>query len=152
MKSNQFALLIVGVLTLWLAARALTLNSGFNGESEDSAAVQLTSENFHATLASTSQPVMVDFWASWCGPCRKLAPTVEQLARDMEGRAIIAKLNVDQARDIAATYGVQSIPTLIIFKDSREVNRLVGLTTQDRLELALQAAGANQAPPAPQTP
>jgi thioredoxin 1 len=86
----------------------------------------VTSENFDHEVLRSTEPVFVDFWASWCGPCRAVAPTIEKLASEYKGRVKFGKLNVDENPDLAMKYNVQSIPTLIIFKDGKEVSRLVG--------------------------
>lgn len=91
----------------------------------------LGSDNFKKEIASGV--TVVDFYADWCGPCKMLAPAVSKLADEFEGKAKIAKLNVDQASDIAAEYNVMSIPTVIAFKDGKPVDKSVGLTSKDEL-------------------
>ena len=92
------------------------------------AAVQISSPaQFERDVLKADQPVLVDFYADWCGPCRKLAPTIEKLAKQYEGRAIVRKVNVDRLTSLADRYGVQSIPTVILFKDGKEVQRLTGV-------------------------
>ncbi len=103
--------------------------------------LHLTSENFDAALSS-NKPVLVDFWATWCPPCLALAPTIQNLAETTQGKAIIAKLDVDEARDIAMEYAIQSIPTMVIFKNGKEVDRLVGLQSKEAIIRRLALASA----------
>ena len=81
--------------------------------------LQVTDQNFDAEVLKSSQPVLVDFWAVWCGPCRMIAPTVESLANDYVGKAKIAKMNVDENQGVPGQYGIRSIPTLLLFKDGQ---------------------------------
>jgi thioredoxin 1 len=82
--------------------------------------------SFDETVKGSSIPVLVDFWAEWCGPCKQIAPVLDELAGDYEGKVTVAKLNIDENLDITTRYDVQSIPTLILFKDGEPVSRLVG--------------------------
>ncbi|MDX2131271.1 MAG: thioredoxin [Planctomycetota bacterium] len=129
----------------WLAPareQASNVKGAATMESEQNGVVHLTAESFGTTLAGTDQPVLVDFWASWCPPCRALAPTIDAIAEDAQGKAVIAKLDVDEARDVAREHRIQSIPTLVIFKDGREVDRMVGLQSRGEIERRLaKAAG-----------
>ena len=86
--------------------------------------VELNSSNFDETIKEGV--TMVDFWAPWCGPCRMIAPVVEELAEDFEGRATIAKVNTDEEQDIAVKYGIRSIPTILFFKDGEIADQMVG--------------------------
>ncbi len=103
--------------------------------------IELTDSNFRAEVTGTDQPVLVDFWATWCGPCRAVAPIVEQIAGEMEGKAKIAKLDVDANPIAQSMFGVRSIPTLIVFKNGREVERVVGAVPnlKDTLQKKLNA-------------
>ena len=89
--------------------------------------LEITNENFETEVLGNSAPVLVDFWAEWCGPCKMLAPVVEELASDYAGRATVAKLNVDDASDVAQKYNVGSIPTVLVFKGGEVVWSYTGL-------------------------
>ena len=88
---------------------------------------EVNDSNFENEVLKSSQPVLVDFWAAWCGPCRMLAPTVESVAEKYQGKAKIVKLNVDENVSSSSGYGVKGIPTLILFRDGAEVERVVGV-------------------------
>lgn len=98
------------------------------------AAIKFTVDNFEKEVLKSEVPVLVDFWATWCGPCQMQGPVVEQAAKEMEGRAKIGKLNVDEEGSIAQQYGVMSIPTLIAFRDGKEVARAVGFQSLEKIE------------------
>lgn len=100
-------------------------------------AIELTDSNFDEIVAS-GKPVMVDFWAEWCGPCKMIGPVVEELAGDLEGKAVIGKLNVDYNPNISAKFGVRSIPTLLFFKDGQLVDKQVGAVGKADLLKKLQ--------------
>ncbi|WP_366922576.1 thioredoxin [Metallumcola ferriviriculae] len=100
--------------------------------------LQLTAENFEQEVLQSDKSVLVDFWAAWCGPCKMIAPVVEELAGEMEAELKVAKLNVDEYGDIPARYGIMSIPTLILFKGGEEAERLVGYKTKEELLAAVQ--------------
>lgn len=95
--------------------------------------LKLSSENFEKEVLNSEKPVLVDFYADWCGPCKMMAPIVEELAKDLEEKAKVGKINVDENSDIAVEYNVMSIPTLIIFKNGKEEKRLVGVRSKEEL-------------------
>ncbi|MES2965942.1 MAG: thioredoxin [Bdellovibrionota bacterium] len=97
---------------------------------------------FEADVIKDSVPVLVDFWAEWCGPCKALAPKLEEIAGELAGKAKIVKVDVDANPDSAAKYGVRGIPTLVLFKDGKEVGRLVGNQPKDAIVTMLKSFGA----------
>jgi len=97
----------------------------------------LTSTNFDEETKRAESPILVDFWAEWCGPCRMVAPVLEQLASDYKGKARVGKVNVDEHSSIASRYGVQSIPTLLLFKQGKVVEQYIGATSRDILSKLL---------------
>ena len=88
--------------------------------------ITLTSDNFEKEVIQSKSPVLVDFWAPWCGPCRMVAPSVAQIAEKYAGKRKVGKVNVDEASDLASTYGIASIPSLLVFQDGEVVNQRVG--------------------------
>lgn len=95
--------------------------------------IKLSSENFEKEVLKSEKPVLVDFYADWCGPCNAMAPVIEELATELDGKVKVGKINVDENSDIAVEYNVMSIPTLIIFKNGKEEKRLVGLRDKEEL-------------------
>ena len=96
--------------------------------------LHLNDSNYEEEISKSGKPVLVDFWAPWCGPCKTIGPIIEELAETYKDRAVIAKLNVDESRNAASTYGVRSIPTLIIFKQGKVFDTIIGLVPKERLE------------------
>ena len=99
----------------------------------DAKYITATEENFKSEVIESSQPVLVDFWAEWCGPCKMIAPAIEELAADFDGKAKVVKVNVDEQPRLAQEYGVRSIPTLLFFRDGKVAEQLVGAAQKDAL-------------------
>jgi len=102
--------------------------------------VQVGDENFDEEILKTDKPALVDFWAPWCGPCKAIGPAVEALAEQYHDRLKVAKLNIDDHKKTATTYGVRSIPTLLLFKEGKLLDTLVGLVPKERLEAFIKKA------------
>ncbi|HSN86789.1 MAG TPA: thioredoxin [Thermoanaerobaculia bacterium] len=96
--------------------------------------VTLTQDNFQQEVLSSDQPVLVDFWAEWCGPCKRVAPLLDEIAEEMNGKVRIAKLNVDENQELAYQFQVQSIPTFILFKDGQMADRMMGAVPKSAFE------------------
>ena len=100
--------------------------------------VQITSENFE-DLKNGAQPLVIDFWATWCGPCRAIAPIVEELAKEYDGKVVVGKCDVEENDDIASEFGIRNIPTLIFIKDGQVTDKLVGAVSKAKIEEKIQA-------------
>jgi thioredoxin 1 len=130
----QITLVILGVfllLIVFLVFRAKHQMKSLKDVKDSDKVKILTDQNFSARTKTGS--VLVDFWASWCMPCKLMVPVLNELAEETDGKVTIAKLNVDEAKATAAKFGVRSIPTLILFKNGKEVHRFVGVKTKDYL-------------------
>ena len=102
-------------------------------------ALELTDANFDETVIRSEKPVLVDFWATWCGPCRMVGPIVEELSNDYDGKAVIGKVDVDSNPETAAKFGIRNIPTLLFFKDGEVVDKQVGATPKQTFAAKLDA-------------
>lgn len=100
---------------------------------------KFTSANFEEEVLKADRPVLVDFYADWCGPCKAMSPVVEQLAAEYEGKVKVCKINVDDSQDIAARFGVMSIPTFIFFKDGKAAGKMVGMQDRGNLVRAIES-------------
>ena len=106
---------------------------------ENKMALEITSANFEETVLKSDKPVLVDFWAEWCGPCRMVGPIVDELHTEYEGKAVVGKVNVDDQQEIAAQYGIRNIPTILFFKNGEIVDKNVGVAPKADLAKKIDA-------------
>lgn len=102
-------------------------------------ALEITDANFEETVLNSEQPVVVDFWAAWCGPCRMVGPIIDELSTEYEGKAVVGKLDVDANQEFAAKYGVRNIPTVLVFQNGEVVGRQVGVAPKKSYAEAIDA-------------
>lgn len=106
------------------------------------ATIKVDNSNFETDVLGSSEPVVVDFWAEWCGPCKMIAPALEELSDELDGKVRVAKVNIDENPDLAAKYGIRSIPTLYMFKNGEIVDRMAGAAPKGKLADWMNAASA----------
>jgi thioredoxin 1 len=102
--------------------------------------ITFTDDNFQSEVLASKDPVLVDFWAAWCGPCRAIAPLVDQLAQEHKGKLKVGKLDIDAHQNVPQKYGVRSIPTLLLFKDGQVADQIVGVVAKSKLDAMVKRA------------
>ncbi len=102
-------------------------------------ALEITDQSFKEVVLNSDKPVLVDFWAVWCGPCRMLGPIVEEIAEDFDGKAIVGKVDVDNNQQVSVDYGIRNIPTVLIFKGGQVVDKIVGVASKEVISEKLSA-------------
>ena len=108
--------------------------------------IELNAENFESEVLQSDKPVLVDFWAEWCAPCRMLAPTIDEIAGDYSGRLKVAKLNVDHFGDIAARFQIRGIPTILVFNDGEVQDQMVGAGSKENITRMVEKVATSEAP------
>lgn len=103
-------------------------------------ALEITDKDFEEVVLKSDKPVLVDFWAAWCGPCRMVGPIIDEISKDYDGKAIVGKVDVDNNQEFAAKYGVRNIPTVLLFKNGELVNRQVGVAPKETYTDAIDAS------------
>lgn len=101
--------------------------------------LEITQQNFEKEVLKSDKPVLIDFWAPWCMPCKIIAPTVEKLAEELKEKVKVSKSNVDESPDIATELSVMNIPTLVLFKDGKEVSRMIGVNSKEAIEAKIKS-------------
>ncbi|MDQ0476401.1 thioredoxin [Chryseobacterium gotjawalense] len=102
-------------------------------------ALEITDQSFQEMVLNSDKPVLVDFWAVWCGPCRTLGPIIEEVAADFEGKAVVGKVDVDNNQQVSVDYGIRNIPTVLIFKNGEVVDKIVGVASKEVISEKLSA-------------
>ena len=103
-------------------------------------ALEITDQTFEETVLKSDKPVLVDFWAAWCGPCRMVGPIIEEISKDYEGKAVVGKVDVDANQEFAAKYGVRNIPTVLLFKNGEVIDKQVGVAPKSTYTQKIDAA------------
>lgn len=101
--------------------------------------LEITRSNFEKEVLRSDEPVLIDFWAPWCMPCKIIAPAIEKLAEEMKGKVKVAKANVDESPDVATELSILNIPTLVLFKDGKEISRIIGVNTKEAIEAKIKS-------------
>lgn len=125
MKTTKVFAIVCSIINLW--------NSFYRKEVMKMSEIIITKENFEAEVINSDKPVLVDFWATWCGPCMMLAPVIEEIANELSGEIKVGKVNVDEEGELAVKFGIASIPTLMVFKNGQVTNTAVGYRAKDEI-------------------
>ena len=125
MKTTKVFAIVCSIINLW--------NSFYRKEVMKMSEIIITKENFEAEVINSDKPVLVDFWATWCGPCMMIAPVIEEIANELSGEIKVGKVNVDEEGELAVKFGIASIPTLMVFKNGQVTNTAVGYRAKDEI-------------------